>query len=395
MHHNNTQISPENTTSNPFGARRIMIIAGEASGDLHGSNLVMAMHRRDPTLRFYGIGGNRLKKAGVELVAHSSEMAVVGLTEVITKLRMILKVMGRLKASLKEMKPDMVILIDYPDFNLPLAKAAHKQGIKVLYYISPQVWAWRKGRIKKIKKFVDKMAVILPFEAQMYHEADVDVVFVGHPLLDVVKKKYPYQEAMERFGLQDGLTTVSLLPGSRSSEVVKLLPEMLQAAEILSKMIPTIQFVLPLADTLDVKFVQNIMQRYAVEVHIIQNDTYDVISISDIAMVASGTATLETALLGIPMIIVYKISRLSYSIGKQIIKVDHIGLANIIAGKTIVPELIQDKANPRQIACEIYDILSSRTKMEEMKFNLSTIREKLGKPGVAERVARLAFDMLS
>jgi lipid-A-disaccharide synthase len=395
MHHNNKQISPENITSNPFGARRIMIIAGEASGDLHGSNLVMAMHRRDPNLRFYGIGGNRLKKAGVELVAHSSEMAVVGLTEVITKLRMILKVMGRLKASLKEMKPDMVILIDYPDFNLPLAKTAHKQGIKVLYYISPQVWAWRKGRIKKIKKVVDKMAVILPFEAQMYHEAGVDAVFVGHPLLDVVKKKYPYQEAMERFGLQDGLTTVSLLPGSRSSEVVKLLPEMLQAAEILAKMIPTIQFVLPLADTLDVKFVQNIMQRYAVEVHIIQNDTYDVISISDIAMVASGTATLETALLGIPMIIVYKISRLSYSIGKQIIKVDHIGLANIIAGKTIVPELIQDEANPRQIACEIYDILSSRTKMEEMKFNLSTIREKLGKPGVAERVARLAFDMLS
>lgn len=372
-----------------------MIVAGEASGDLHGSSLVVAMQRLDPNLRFYGIGGNRLKKAGVELAAHSSEMAVVGFTEVITKLRMILKVLAQLKASLKETKPDMVILIDYPDFNLPLAAAAHKQGIKVLYYISPQVWAWRRGRLKKIKKVVDKMAVILPFETQMYQEAGVDAVFVGHPLLDVVKKKFPYQEAMERFGLQDGLTTVSLLPGSRASEVVKILPEMLQAAEILARTIPNIQFVLPIADTLDVHFVQKIMQRYAVEVHIIQNDTYDVIGVSDIAIVASGTATLETALLEIPMIIVYKVSKLSYIIGKQIIKVDHIGLANIIAGKTVVPELIQDEANPRQIAVEICHILSSQTRMDEMKFNLSTIREKLGKPGVAERVAQLAFDMLS
>jgi lipid-A-disaccharide synthase len=303
--------------------------------------------------------------------------------------------MRQLKISLKERKPKMVILIDYPDFNLPLAKAARKQGIKVLYYISPQLWAWRKGRIKKIKKTVDKIAVILPFEAQMYQEAGVDAVFVGHPLLDVVKRKFSYKEAIKRFGLQEGLTTVSILPGSRVSEVVRLLPEMLQAAEILAKMIPAAQFVLPLADTLDLQLVQSIIRRYRAEVRIIQNETYDVIGVSDIAIVASGTATLETALLEVPMVIVYRVSNLSYNIGRQIIKVNNIGLVNIIAGKSIVPELIQDEANSRRIAAEVSDILCSKTRREEMTLHLSTIKDKLGRPGVAGRVALLAYDMLS
>ncbi|MCX5820699.1 MAG: lipid-A-disaccharide synthase, partial [Deltaproteobacteria bacterium] len=190
-----------------------MIVAGEASGDLHGGNLVLAMHQIDPDLSFYGVGGKRMQAAGVELLADAADMAVVGLTEVAFKLGMILRVMRRLKVSLLEEKPDLVILIDYPDFNLPVARAARKRGIKVLYYISPQVWAWRKGRIETIRKTVDRMVVILPFEEKFYRDAGVDVTFVGHPLLDEVRKKYPRSEALKRFGLREEAITVAILPG--------------------------------------------------------------------------------------------------------------------------------------------------------------------------------------
>jgi lipid-A-disaccharide synthase len=209
-----------------------MIVAGEASGDLHGGNLVREMRRIDPDLSFYGVGGKRMQAAGVELLADAADMAVVGLTEVAFKLGMILRVMRRLKASLLEEKPDLVILIDYPDFNLPVARAAGKRGIKVLYYISPQVWAWRKGRIETIRKTVDRMVVILPFEEKFYRDAGVDVTFVGHPLLDEVRKKYPRPEALKRFGLREEAITVAILPGSRRSEVAVLLPEMLFSGSV-------------------------------------------------------------------------------------------------------------------------------------------------------------------
>jgi len=373
---------------------RIMIVAGEASGDLHGGNLVRALHRIDPAICFYGVGGRNLKDAGVDLAADSANMAVVGLTEVVSKLGMIWKVMSTLKASLRKDRPDLLILIDYPDFNLPLAKAAKKYGVKVFYYISPQVWAWRKGRIGKIKKIVDKMAVILPFEARIYNEAGVDATFVGHPLLDVVKTKYSRKEALARFGLSEGVITVGILPGSRQSEVQRLLPEMLMAAKIIEEKLKPIQYVLPLADTLDSAYVSNIIAQHPVKVRIIRGDTYDVIGCADIAIVASGTATLETALMETPMIIIYKVSKTSYSVGKMIINVNNIGLVNIIAGKTIVPELIQDEASPERIASEVINILANRERLEGIKAELSKIRGMLGSPGAAERAARLAYEML-
>lgn len=371
-----------------------MIVAGEASGDLHGANLVKAMSHIDPALRFYGIGGKRLREAGVELMADSADMAVVGLTEVFLKLRFILKIMGQLKESLKKTNPDLVILIDYPDFNLSLAKAAKKYGLRVFYYISPQIWAWREGRIGKIRKVVDKMVVILPFEASLYEKASVDVTFVGHPLLDVVKTKYSREEALRKFGLQEGRTTVGILPGSRPSEVVKLLPEMLKAAEILQEKLASVQFILPVADTLEMDFVSRITRRHPVEVRLIHHDTYEAISSADIVMVASGTATLETALLGTPMVIIYKVSTLTYYMGKIFVKVDNIGLVNIIAGKTIVPELIQEEASPERIAAEIMDILMDRARMGNIKEELAKIRGKLGIPGAAEKTARLAYEMI-
>lgn len=374
--------------------RNIMIVAGEASGDLHGSNLVNEIHRIDPSVRFYGIGGKKLEKAGVELIASSSDTAVVGLTEVASKLKFILKVMGLLKKSLREEKPDLLILIDYPDFNLPLARTARKNGVRVFYYISPQVWAWRKRRVKQIEKIVDRMAVILPFEAQIYDKSKLDVSFVGHPLLDVVKKKYYREEALKKFGLEEGRTTIGILPGSRESEVKKLLPEMLKAAGILKDRIASVQFVLPLADTLNIGFVLRIIGQYPVEVKIIKDDIYDVIGISDVVMVASGTATLETALLETPMVIIYKVSPLSYYIGRMFINVNNIGLVNIIAGKTIVPEFVQNKATASNIAKEISDILANRSRMDRIKEELSRVKENLGTPGANMKTAGLVYEMI-
>jgi lipid-A-disaccharide synthase len=376
------------------GEKTIMIVAGEASGDLHGSNLVRAMRDRDPSLVFYGVGGVRLEAAGVQLIAHAADMAVVGLTEVISKLRMILGVMRRLKTFLKTRRPDLLILIDYPDFNLPLAKAAKKKGIKVFYYISPQVWAWRKGRIDQIRRTVDKMAVILPFEADLYHQAQVDATFVGHPLLDAVKTRYGRKEAMARFGLRDGHKTIGLLPGSRRGEVEKLLPIMLQTAQLLKSRMAHIQFILPLADTLEPAFVSAILHAYDVDVTAIAGEIYDVIAVADVAIVASGTATLETALLETPMIIIYKISPLSYLLGRIFVHVDHIGLVNIIAGKTVAPEFIQHEAAPERLAETLCNMMGDEERMASIKTDLSKIKDKLGKPGAAERAAALACGML-
>ncbi|HPQ43053.1 MAG TPA: lipid-A-disaccharide synthase [Syntrophales bacterium] len=379
---------------NPYSSKEVMLVAGEASGDLHGSNLVKAMHRIDPTIHFYGIGGEKLRGAGVEIVANLSEMSVVGLTEVLSKLGFILKVRRNLKELLQKKRPDLLILIDYPDFNLSLAKEARKNGIKVFYYISPQVWAWRRGRIYSIAQCVDRMAVILPFEAPLYEKAHLDVRFVGHPLLDAVKRKYTRKDALKRFDLKEGKTTIAILPGSREGEVKRLLPVMLQAAEILEDRLPSLQFVLPLADTLAYDFVAGMVNQSSVDVTIISDDAYDLIGLSDIAMVASGTATLETALLGTPMIIVYKVSTLSYLIGRAVINIDTIGLANIIAGKTVVPELIQRDANPEAMADEVYDILINRSRMDAMKRDLLDVCEKLGSPGASQRAAELACEMI-
>jgi len=373
-----------------------MIVAGEASGDLHGANLVRAMQGIDSSLEFYGVGGRKMKAAGVRQIADAADMAVVGLTEVFSKLGMILGVMRKLKKSLLEERPALVILIDYPDFNMPLAKAAAKKGFKVFYYISPQVWAWRRGRIGQIKKYVTKMAVILPFEAEMYHQSGVDAVFVGHPLLDVVKAGYSKTEALNKFDLKDKNTTVGILPGSRLSEVTRLLPEMIKTALILKEKLPAVQFVLPLADTLDQDYIAAVLQpcQHELDIKIIQNEIYDVLAVCDAAMVASGTATLETALIGTPMIIVYKMSPFSFLMGRIFVNVSHIGMANIIAGKTVVPELIQGDANPERMAKELLAILTDEERKRKIRKDLSGIRERLGSPGASERAAQSALEII-
>lgn len=385
----------EEKTGSADRLKSIMVVAGEDSGDIHGADLIRAIKRLEPQVRFLGMGGHRMREAGMELIADASQMAVVGVTDVILRLRLIMNVLKRLESAIQKSKPDLLILIDYPGFNLRLAKSAKKMGTKILYYISPKVWAWGKGRIETIRIYVDKMAVIFPFEEPMYREAGVDATFVGHPLLDTVRTRYNHREAIEIFGLEKNRTTIALLPGSRLAEVSRLLPEMLEAAILLKEKLPEVQFVLPLADTIPLEFVTAIIDANPVMIRVIRSDTYDALAISDLAIVASGTATLETALLETPMIIVYQVSAITYFLAKMAVRIDHIGLVNIMAGKTVAPELLQKEAKAEKIAAEAIDILTNQERMTAMKTEYLKIKAMLGEKGAADRAARLALGMIN
>lgn len=376
-------------------APKVMIVAGEASGDLHGALLVREMLTVNPSLHFFGIGGNRMQEAGVKLLAHAADIAVVGVSEVFSKTAAFLRIIAKMRKSMDRLKPSLVILIDFPDFNLNIAaRAARKRGIRIFYYISPQVWAWREGRVKQIKKLVDQMAVILPFEVDFYAARGFDVHYVGHPLRDIVKTPFTARQARAHFGLAEDKTTIGLLPGSRNSEIQKLLPEMVEAARIISRKIPGTQYILPLADTLEEKTVAGFLSDSGLKVKIVAGHTYDVLACCDLAVVTSGTATLETGLMGVPMVIVYKVSLFSELIGRMIIRQQHIGLVNILAGKTVAPELIQRDARGPRIASEALAILQNREKRRQIIRDLGNIRAKLGEPGAARRAAQIACNMI-
>ncbi len=371
------------------------MVAGEVSGDLHGANLMEAIRSIDPDIQFFGIGGDRLGTAGMNLLYHSQSLAVVGITEVLFKIRPIVKAFRGLKQSLGREKPDLVILIDFPDFNLRLARIAHRKGIPILYYISPQVWAWRAKRVKLIAQWVKKMVVLFPFEIPFYETAGVDVEWVGHPLLDIVKATLPREAACQRFGLDSKQRTVALLPGSRMEEVKRLLPPLLASAQLLQKEIPDLQFVIPLAPGIDRKTLSPWMRNLSVPVKVVEGWTYEVMNLSDLLIAASGTATLEAAILGKPMVIVYKVSFLSYWIGRALIRVDHIGLVNLVAGKGIVPELIQKDVHPKKIAEEALRILRDPILSRRMTESMAGVRQGLGEPGAAHRAARIVTSLLN
>jgi len=370
------------------------MVAGEASGDLHGSHLVKEMLSLDPTLQFYGVGGKKMKNEGVELIADSKEMAVVGITEVLLKLKRIYQIYRKLKNSLTSNSPSLVILIDYPDFNLRFAREAKKKNIPIVYYISPQVWAWRKGRIKKIGRLIKKMIVIFPFEKKIYEEAQIDVDFVGHPLLDAIRSQFSREEAFQQFSLSSGVTTIGLLPGSRMNEVKRHLPPMIEAIPLISKQINPVQFIIPVAPGLDLGEVQNLVGSKRENIRVVENNIYDVMRISDVVIVASGTATMEAAIMGAPMIVVYRVSPLTYLLGKMLIKVKNIGMVNIIAGKTVVPELIQKDVTPEKITSAVVQILENPSKQEEIKKELNSLKEKIGKSGASFRAAQIIISLL-
>ncbi len=374
--------------------KKVLLVAGEVSGDLHGASLVEAIRRIDPSIHFYGVGGEGLKKEGMELLYHSGSLSVVGITEVLFKLRSVWKAFQELKKSLVRQKPDLVVLIDFPDFNLRLAKIACRKGIPVLYYVSPQVWAWRPKRVKLISRLVKKMIVFFPFEVPLYEKEGVDVEWVGHPLLDIVKPSLSREKAFQRFGLDPRRRTVGLLPGSRMQEVERLLPPLLASAQLLHREIPELQFIIPMAPGIEESAFSGEMKKYSVPVKVVQGLTYDVMNISELLITASGTATLEGAILKKPMVIVYKVSFLSYWIGRAMIHVDHIGLANLVAGKEIAPELIQDEARPERIAEESSRILKDPTLYREMAGAMGEVRRILGEPGAAGRAARIVTSLL-
>jgi len=372
-----------------------LIVAGEASADLHGSNLVRAIKKMDPNVSFWGIGGKKMEEAGVKILVPSSDMAVVGLTEVLSRVPVITRAYFQLRSILRKNRPDLLILIDYPDFNISLAGSARRLNIPVLYYIGPQVWAWRRGRVRKLARRVDRMAVILPFEEDFYRERGMAVEYVGHPLLDSVPQDENKGEIIRALGLESGGPILGLLPGSRREEVVNLLPSMIQAAEILHSRHPDLKALLPLASTIPPDLVEALISRSRVEIKVLQGDIYKILTACDLALVASGTATLETAIMGVPMVILYKVSPLSYWIGRMVIKVPHIGLVNLVAGRQIVPELIQGEVRPEKIAQEALAILEGRQVRENMVKALRGLKERLGRGPASEKTAVIALDMMA
>ena len=371
----------------------MLIVACEASADLHGSNLVKAVDRLRPGVTFAGIGGINMQRAGVRIFVPSSEMAVVGLTEVLHRLHTIVKGVNKMKSALKNLHPDLLILIDYPDVNLYLARIAKRLEIPVLYYISPQVWAWRRRRVRKIAKRVDRLAVILPFEEHFYRKRGLNVEYVGHPLMDEfaasAHRPIPQSEASVQHPV------VGLLPGSRKEEIRNLLPVMIRSMEIVQTRYPDVRCMLPLAKTIEREFVESFVRETQLDIDVQQNSVYEVLGHCHIALVASGTATLDAAIMGVPTIVVYKITPFSCRVGRILIKVPFISLVNLIAGEEVVPELIQNDVTPQRLATEALSLLEDDAARNHMMDKLKQIRQRLGKGGASERAAKIAIEMMA
>jgi lipid-A-disaccharide synthase len=364
--------------------KKIYVIAGEASGDLHASNLMQAMLDRDPTLDFRFWGGDKMKDVSPGLVKHIRDLAFMGFWEVITNLRTILKNITFCKEDIVKYQPDAILLVDYPGFNLRIAEWAHERGIKVIYYISPQVWAWKQKRVHKIKKVVDKMFVILPFEKEFYERFDYDVTYVGHPLLDEISKHGFSEEQCAQFYQKhdlDARPIVAVLPGSRKQEVSKKLPIMLEAL----KSFPDYQVVIAGAPSLDAEFYAPFNSE---NVKMISNETYHLLASSKAAVVTSGTATLETALFKIPEVVCYKSSRFSYEIAKRLVKVKYISLVNLIMDREVVKELIQADCNADAIRTELSKLLNDEEYHAKLIKNYDELEIILGGGGASDKVAQ-------
>ena len=370
----------------------VAIIAGEASGDQHGAKLVRAMQKKRPGLFFCGIGGPGLRQAGVRIVVDAADLTVVGITEVFAKLPDIIKGMGIIKKLLRSLKPDLLILIDFPDFNLHLAAFAHKLSIPVLYYISPQIWAWRRGRGKRIAKLVNHMAVILPFEEQFYKEFNVPVTFVGHPLLDGA---LPAVGQTLKEGLQDP-PVIGLVPGSRENEINRLLPIMLDAADILRQRLKQVRFIISQAVFVDGGLIKAIIGKYPGwgDVEIVADGVAKVFERCDAIVAASGTVTLQAAMYGTPMVIIYKVSPVSAWLAKALVRVPNVGLVNLVAGRGLVPELLQENATGHNIARTVENMLKDPDQLNQLRQQLIALREVLGGNGASDRAAELALGMI-
>lgn len=370
-----------------------MIVAGEASGDLHGAHLARALRDRLPSVVLSGMGGTEMAAAGVELLVDISNLAVMGIAEVISRLADIRSAMRTLEQQLEKQRPDLLILIDYPGFNLMMAARAKKLQVPVFYYISPKVWAWGGGRVKKIKRLVDRMAVILPFEEEFYRERGVAVCFVGNPLLDSVKCGMDRSEFLGKHGVDPHCTVIGILPGSRKMEVSALLPIFIAAAQRLTGKRKTV-FLIPRASTLTVADLdENGLAGCGLDYRVIAEDRYDLMASCDAVMAASGTVTLELAILNVPMVVAYRVSWFTYLIARMLVKVEYFSLVNLVAAAEVVPELLQDEVTPPRVSDEIERLLDN-SQAAHMRQQLAEVVSQLGGPGAAGRTADLALELI-
>ncbi len=378
----------------PRSQRRVMIVAGEASGDLHGAGLAAQILARDPACDLFGIAGERMRAAGVRALSRTEDIAGFGLTELASTIRRTLGVLRELKAAVRRERPDLVILIDFAEFNMSLARAAKRAGVPVLYYITPQVWAWRRGRVARIIERTDRLAVVLPFEAELYAAAGARVTFVGHPLLDRVAPAQNRAATLKRHGLPAHARLLALLPGSRRGEVRYLLRPLVEAARVLEAD-HGFTAVIALAPTLTLAQLRGEGRVNLDGIRVIEGDTYSIVAASELALAASGTATLETALLGCPMVVAYKVSPLTYALARMLVRgVDFIAMPNILAGRAIVPELIQGRVNVRNLVRAAENLMVEPLRGETRNALLG-LRARLGEPGAAARVAAIALEMMA
>lgn len=373
--------------------KSVLIIAGETSGDIHGANLIREMKNLMPDLQFYGIGGERMEKEGTELFYNVNQMSLIGVTEILSHIPFIYKVINRIVSIVEDRNPNLIILIDYPGFNIRLGRRLKKLGKRIFYYISPQVWAWGERRIKKIAEFTDKMAVILPFEEKIYRNAGIDVSFTGHPLLDITKTDMSGEEFFKACRLSNDKMTIGLLPGSRIQEVKTLLPEMLKAFKIIKGRLDNVQGIVSISPMIT-KMVYNEIIGKNFSISAVENFNYPIMKHSDLLIVASGTATLEAAIFETPMVIVYKVSPITYFFAKLFVKIPNIGLVNIIAEKKIVPEIIQRRSLAEDIADEMERIIKYPESMNKMREDLKNVKKKLGNTGASKRAAEMALELM-
>jgi lipid-A-disaccharide synthase len=374
--------------------KHIFISCGEASGDLHAANLIRSIKNISPGIRFSGIGGELMRQAEATIIQDIKELSVIGFFDVLRKLPLFFSLRDSMLKKINEEKPDAIIFVDFSGFNLRLAKALNKT-IPAIYYISPQVWASRQGRVKLIKRYIDKILVLFKFEEEFYEKYGVKADFVGHPLLDIVKPKMDKKEFMAKFGLSESKTTIALLPGSRQKEIENILPVMLESGIILSKAIGEIQFIIAKSTQVDWDAYNSpVKSKAGLELKIIEGQAYDCLNAADFCLVASGTATLETAIMQKPFLIIYKMSPLNYLLYRPQIKVPYIGIVNIVAQERIVPEFIQNEATAQNIAKQAIKILSDPAGMQGMRKSLGIIKSLLGEKGASGRAARIIVDFL-
>ena len=367
---------------------KILISAGEASGDIHAAAVTAALKQIDSSVEVFGMGGDALRAAGGEVLFDIKDHGVMGFVEVIKKLPDLFKLRSDFARVMDERQPDCLVVVDYPGFNMKLAKVAHDKGIPVVSYIAPSAWAWNKGRAKNVAKIVDKVACIFPFEYDVYKEAGAPVEFVGHPLLDIVKPAWERTEAEAWVGKQPGHPLVLLMPGSRLMEIEKMLPNLLAGAKLLKKQLPEVQFAMPRAGTIPLELLQSKIKASGLDIKITEGHNYDLFSVADLALATSGTVTLEAALCGLPSIIVYRTSALNAFIARRVINIPNIGLPNIVAGRQILPELLQEEFTPASVAKTAVELLAPERR-PQLEADLAFMKARLGEPGAVKRVAQL------